>query len=132
MEPISKKFINIDLKKYIGRNYEEYDCLDLVKEFYKDHFGLEIENFYEGAKPTPEEIGVLVKTNKGEFVKVDGKPQFGDIVVIKLYGIACHLGVIVEGTKFLHSAKNIGSNIDRIERYSRLIEGYYRHRELSA
>jgi len=131
MAPINKKFIDMDFRKYIGRGYDEYNCLDLVKEFYKDQFGLDIKNYFEGDVPSREEVGTLIKTNKGEFIKVD-KPQFGDIVVIKLYGIACHLGVIVHGTKFLHSAKNIGSNIDRLERYSRLIEGYYRHRELAA
>jgi len=123
MAPITKKLSDMDFSKYIGRKYEEYNCLDLVKEFYKDQFGLDVKNYFEGDVPSREQVGALIKTNKGDFVKVEGKSQFGDIVVIRLYGIACHLGVVLHGTKFLHSAKNIGSNIDRIERYSRLIEG---------
>jgi hypothetical protein len=124
----------VDLKKYIGRPYETYNCLDLVKEFYMDFFGLEVKNYFEGSVPGRNEVSSLIATNKGDFEEVKNWKdiKFGDIVVIRLYGIECHLGVVVEGTKFLHSAKNIGSNMDRLERYHRLIAGYYRHRELPA
>ena len=72
-----------DLKKYIGREYEEYNCLDLVREFYKDQFNLEIKNYFEGGVPDRNEIACLIKTNKGEFIPVDKKDIcFGDIVVI--------------------------------------------------
>jgi hypothetical protein len=123
--------VDYDLKKYIGRAYESYNCLDLVKEFYLDFFGLEVKNYFEGAVPSRSEVSCLINTNRGDFVEVKNIKdiQFGDIVVIRLYGIECHLGVVIHGTKFLHSAKNIGSNMDRLERYARLIAGYYRHRD---
>lgn len=121
-----------DLRKYLGRSYETYNCLDLVKEFYKDFFNLEVKNYYEGSVPDRRQVESLIITNRGDFQKVEGPPKFGDLVVIKLYGIECHLGVVIKGTKFIHSAKNIGSNIDRLERYHKIIAGYYRHRELTA
>ena len=116
-----------NIAKYVGRPYEESNCLDLVKEFYKEWFNLEIKSYYEGATPDRYEAAALIKTNKGDFQKVD-KPQFGDLVLIKLFGLECHIGIVIGGGKFLHSARNIGSNIDRLERYSQLIVGYYRHR----
>ncbi len=119
-----------DLKKYVGRRYEDYNCLDLVKEFYKEFFNLEIKNYFDGAVPGRGEVQSLINTNRGDFVRVD-VPQFGDLVVIRVHGLECHLGVVVQGTKFLHSAEKIGSNIDRLERYNKLIAGYYRHREVS-
>jgi len=124
--------MDVDLRKYIGRSYETYNCLDLVKEFYKDFFGLEVKNYFEGAVPDRDSVNTLINTNRGDFVEIKDKREikFGDIVVIRLYGLECHLGVVVQGTKFLHSAKNIGSNMDRLERYDRLIAGYYRHREV--
>ncbi len=121
----------LDLSKYIGRDYETYNCLDLVKEFYKDFFGLEVKNYYEGPVPDRKQVESLIVTNRGDFVEVGAKNiRFGDLVVIKLYGIECHIGVVVNSSKFLHSARNIGSNMDRLERYSKLISGYYRHREV--
>ncbi len=118
----------IKLRKYIGRDYASYNCFDLVKEFYKDQFNLTLMNYYEGRVPDRQEVESLIVTNKGDFIAVD-MPTFGDIVIIKLYGIECHMGVVIEGGKFLHSARGIGSLIDRLERYSKMIAGYYRHRE---
>lgn len=116
------------IAKYVGRPYEEFNCLDLAREFYKDFFGLEIKHYYEGDKPSDIDAAALIKTNKGDFVKVE-KPEFGDLILIRLMGIECHIGVMLEGGKFLHSAKRIGSIVDRMERYSNHIVGFYRHRE---
>jgi cell wall-associated NlpC family hydrolase len=128
-----KTVADFDLRRYIGHSYEEMNCLQLVQEFYHHEFGLEIQNYFEGEVPDRQDVEVLIKSNKGKFIEVPPKEiQYGDIVVIKLYGIECHLGVVIAGTKFLHSAKNIGSNIDRLERYARLIVGYYRHSEATA
>ena len=120
---------DVDLSKYIGRKYEEYNCLDLVKEFYKDFFGVEVKNYFEGPIPTPEDVSTLIISNKGDFVPVVGKPQFGDIAIIKFHGIECHLAVVIDGKKLLHSAKGIGSHLAGLERYSRMIAGYFRHKE---
>lgn len=119
-----------DLSKYIGRKYENYNCLDLVKEFYKDNFLLDVKNYFEGQVPNRDKVSSIINTNRGDFESIDKKDiRFGDIVVIKLYGIECHLGVVIEGTKFLHSARGIGSCMDRLERYHHMVAGYYRHRE---
>jgi hypothetical protein len=119
-----------DLSRYIGKSYEDYDCLDLVKDFYLNEFGIQIKNYYEGTRPTAVQAQSLIVTNKGSFKKVEGQVVFGDIVVIKIYGIECHVGVVLDSSRFLHSARKIGSNIDRLERYSKMITGYFRHCEL--
>lgn len=120
----------IPLRKYIGRSYEEYNCFDLVKEFYADHFGLDLREYWDGGPvPARGEVESLIVSSKGDFVEVKGSPKFGDLVVIRLYGIECHIGVVIEGGKFLHSARRIGSTLDRLERYSKMIAGYYRHQE---
>lgn len=118
-------------RKYIGRSYETYDCFALVKEFYLDHFNLNLVPYYEahGTEPLSRlDVQSLIVSNKGDFVRVD-EPQFGDIVVIRLYGLECHIGVCLNKSQFLHSAHKIGSLMDRLERYSKMISGYYRHRE---
>lgn len=119
----------MNLMKYVGRPYDKYNCFDLVKEFYMDHFQLDIKNYFEGG-PVPDrrEVESLIVSNKGDFVKVD-KPAFGDIVVLKLYGLECHIGVCIDTSRFLHSAKKIGSTLDRLERYGNMVAGFYRHRE---
>lgn len=119
----------MDFSKYIGRDYESYNCLDLAKEFYRDHFGLELKNYFEGdVVPSRKDIECLINTNKGELEKVI-KPKFGDIIVINLYGYASHIGVYIGEEKFLHSVRKIGSCLDSLPRYSKMVEGFYRHRE---
>jgi hypothetical protein len=118
------------LFKYLGRDYETYNCFDLVKEFYKDHYNLDLINYFEGDKiPGRKEIESLIATNKGDFVKV-GNPKFGDVVVINLYGYSCHIGVYLGRNRLLHSVRGAGSCIDSISRYSKIIDGFYRHREI--
>lgn len=120
----------LNFRKYIGRDYESYNCFDLVKEFYMDHFNLSLKDYFAGPVPPREEVPSLIVSNKGHFIQVE-KPKFGDIVVIKLYGIESHVGVVIDSSHFLHSARKIGSNMDRLERYSKMIGGYYRHKELN-
>lgn len=118
------------LSEYIGHSYEKYNCLKLVQEFYKDQFGLEVRNYFEGEVPSREDVVNLIITNKGEFLKVEN-PSFGDIVIIKLYGVECHIGVVVDAKYFIHSAKRIGSCMERLSRYRHMIAGYYRHQEFA-
>ncbi len=124
--------VDKDIKKYIGKPYDQYNCLDLVKEFYKDFFHLSVKNYYEGSTPDRKEVSSLINTNRGDFEQITGKKKFGDLVVIKLYGIECHLGVVLDENTFLHSSRGIGSHIERISRYKNLISGFYRHREQTA
>lgn len=118
----------IDYRKYIGRPYEKYNCLDVVKEFYMDHFGIKVSDYYEGNTPDREQVETLIISNKGDFVCVRPPPIVGDIVVIMLFGIECHIGVCVGNGQFIHSTKTIGSNMEKLSRYEKLISGYYRHR----
>jgi cell wall-associated NlpC family hydrolase len=120
-----------DLSKYIGRSYNTYNCFDCAKHFYHDELGLDLKNYFDGAiVPDRKEIECLVITNKGDFVKVD-KPEFGDIIVIRLYGYASHIGIYVGEGRFLHSLRDVGSCIDVLSRYEKMVEGYYRHQELA-
>jgi len=118
------------IKKYLGKPYETTNCWELAREFYLGEFNLEIKQYYLGAAPTDKEVESLVRTNKGDFSKVE-EPQFGDLVLIKLKGVECHLGVYVQKDTFLHSIKGAGSVLDKVEKYKHLIVGYYRHRGFS-
>ena len=117
-----------NLKKYVGREYEGYNCFDLVKEFYEDQFEICLGQYWESNQPIPDRstIESLIVSKKGNFKKVV-KPEFGDIVVIKLYGLECHIGVMVNHVQFLHSARGAGSHLSRIDKYEKLIAGFYRH-----
>lgn len=118
--------------RYIGRPYEKANCLDIAREFYMREFQIEIRQYYEGPVPSRKDVEALIVSNKGEFVPVEGEPHFGDLVVIKLYGVECHLGIFIQKGKFLHSIKTAGSVLDSLVKYEKMIVGFYRHRGLAA
>jgi cell wall-associated NlpC family hydrolase len=121
-----------DLAKYIGIPYEKKNCLDLVKDFYRQELGLEIKEYYEGNTPDRREVETLIASNRGDFVKVDRKDaRLGDLVIVRLYGIESHIGIFISSQFMLHSARGIGSCIERLKKYESMISGFYRHRELT-
>lgn len=122
---------SVAIAKYIGIPYEEMNCFDLAKAVYKDAFDIELKNYFEGEVPNSHQVACLISSNKGDFVRV-GKPQFGDLVILTVKGIECHLGIVLTDGRFLHSTKGVGSNMDRLDRWNNLIAGYFRHRELTA
>lgn len=119
----------MEITKYIGRPYETFNCFDLVKEFYLDVYGLDLRHYYEGAEIPPRKvIESLVISNKGDFQRV-ANPLPGDIVVVNLFGYSCHIGVVVPGKQILHTIRKVGSCMEPIKKYEKMIEGFYRHRE---
>lgn len=117
-----------NLSKYIGRSYNVYNCFDLVKEFYQDEYGITLKDYFEGEVPDRKTIECLVVSNKGDFIQVP-TPLYGDIVVIRLFGYASHVGICVGEGRFIHSMRGVGSAMDLLPRYGRMIEGFYRHRK---
>lgn len=117
-----------DLSKYIGKEYEKYDCFALVRDFYFDEYGLELRNYFDGnTRPDKDATAYLITTNKGDFEKIES-PEYGAIVVINLMGYSCHIGICLGEDKLMHSIKRTGSCIESISKYSRMIEGYYKFR----
>lgn len=119
--------LTVDMTKLVGVAYEKMDCFQLVKRFYQEALDTEVFN----AIPYGEdnwERSVLIHTHKNKFVEVP-TPKYGDIVVIKIHGLECHLGVVLEGNRFLHTTKKTGAVIDQLGRWRKLIAGYYRLEE---
>lgn len=116
------------VSKYVGIPYEKTNCLQLVRQFYMRELHIEVKQYYEGSTPTPEVAEGLISSNKGEFTRVEGEPEFGDIVLIRLMGMECHMGIFIQKGTFLHALKGVGSAVERVEKYKHRIVGFYRHR----
>jgi cell wall-associated NlpC family hydrolase len=114
-----------EISKFIGISYKEKDCWELAKYFYLDIMGIELKHIYDGPTPDREISANLINSSKGEFEEIK-EPEFGDIILIKLFGIECHIAVYIGGGLMLHTMKNSGSVIERTSRLERQIVGYYR------
>jgi cell wall-associated NlpC family hydrolase len=114
----------------VGKPYTTYNCWDLVKNLYNDIYDLDVHQYYGLDVPDYKECESLIKTNKGEFFKVE-RSQPGDIMLLRVLGIECHIGLFIGSGRFIHSLKTSGVVIDSVSRYSTRVTGYYRHRSLS-
>lgn len=112
--------------KLIGIPYEVLDCWGIVKEFYKLVFDIELKRYYDEIPNNRSTARDLVYTNMGDFAVVEGKPAFGDIMLIRLAGIESHIAVYIGGGKMLHTQKKVGCHIDSVKRWEKLIVNYYR------
>ena len=112
-----------------GRDKSGLDCWGLVTLIYSyvfPDFILPDINVHCGISES-KEIDNVASFTKSNFTKTD--KELYSIILIKhndpIY--VNHVGVYLGGSKFIHTRKKIGVNIDTIESmaWKRKIEGYY-------
>jgi hypothetical protein len=113
-------------KHLIGKSHDEYNCWEIVKEFYKVCFDCELKQYYEVAPKDKEHRGDIIASNMGDIFKVDDSPRFGDIIIIKVMDIPCHIAVYLGRGRMLHSTASKGCVIEKVSRHDKVIEGFYR------
>ena len=125
MKDIHQHFSLDSLLKFVGIPYEKMDCYELTQYFYRENFDIELKTLYGQIRPTPLQTDNLVDSQCKNVWKEVTNPQFGDIILINIMGIASHIGVYLNDKHFLHSRKGVGSAIDRYGKWEKRIKGYY-------
>ena len=127
------KYTGIDFVSN-GRDKIGCDCYGLVRMIVKEENGLEMESFQseyydanhlEGAQDTlKRHLGIAKPIEVFEV-----KPT--DIIVFKIRGMVCHLGVVVDPKKgtFIHTMRGTNSHIGnyKYSTYKNRVEGFYRY-----
>jgi cell wall-associated NlpC family hydrolase len=114
-----------DFTEFVGVPYEKADCWRLSQLFYQKVFGIELKSYYEHTPRDRSDRQNLIFTNVGEFKKVD-KPEFGDLILIRVLGIESHIAVYIGDGMMLHTSEKTGSVLEPIARWQRRIVGFYR------
>lgn len=109
----------------IGIPYEKEDCWGVAVRFYDLEMGMELKRYYDKAPNDREVANKLIYSSMGDFEKVTS-PRFGDIVLINLYGIEAHIGIFINEQQLLHTQERTGCILDRMDKWKRLVVGYYR------
>lgn len=110
----------------IGAKYSDKNCWDVVRDYYKMEFDIDLKHYYDPCSDVSDRkyVESLVYTNEKDFVKVRS-PKVGDIIVIKMMGVESHIAVFLGNGQMLHTTKTTGCVIDRVGRWSKLVTGYY-------
>jgi cell wall-associated NlpC family hydrolase len=111
--------------KLIGTPYEKRDCWGIVVDFYREVLGIELKSYYTDIPKSRDSAKALVYSSMGDFEEVK-TPEFGDIILIKLYDIESHIAVYLGEEKMLHTTLHSGCVIERVSRWKHLIVGFYR------
>lgn len=82
--------------------------------------------FEVGSKEWSVRSNYFISQVQNFFIKTNS-PQFGDIILIKLWNIPSHVGIYIDSNHMLHTNDKNGSHIDKISRWEKMIEGYYRY-----
>jgi cell wall-associated NlpC family hydrolase len=117
--------------KSLGRTRAGLDCWGMVYLVYHEVFQRDVPRYGEYVDAYDiEEVSALIR---GEIVtrwcEVSSE-QLGDVVLLRVRGQPCHVGVVVARGKFLHSFEGTLSCIERYEcpKWARRVEGFFQYR----
>lgn len=111
--------------KLIGLDYEKYDCWGVAREFYRLIYNAELQLYSYLDPLNTKDISTVIKKQLPDYSLIE-KPQFGDIILLRLFGLPCHVGIYLDENKFLHTKKGTGSIVDSIPKWKNRIIGFYR------
>lgn len=114
------------LADHIGLSYDNYDCFELLRLVYWKLKGVEIPDHPYKNPLDYKHISQVVKDNKPAYKKIQN-PELGDIILLRVYGVPSHLGIYIDKNRFLHTQKQTGSIVDRLDKWEKRIVGFYRY-----
>lgn len=120
---------HLDAAHLVGVPYSKKNCWQLCEQYYLDVLGVKLEYNPEFDTTDKHLSCSFIKANKQDFMKV-ASPNKHDLIVIRIQGVECHIGIYLNSGLFLHTTKKTGSVIDRVGRWQNMIEGYYRYDSL--
>ncbi len=113
------------VSRFVGIPYEKKNCWDLTVDFYSEILGIDLFHIYSGHTPSRPDTKNLIFSNMGEFHPVLS-PEFGDVIILKIFGVESHIAVYLGEGKMLHTSKRLGSVIERTDKWKKMIVGYFR------
>jgi cell wall-associated NlpC family hydrolase len=115
-------------KHLIGTPYDILDCWGVVRTFYLLEYGIDLKEYYKEIPSSREQAKDLVYLGMKDFERVE-KPEYGDILLIKLFGIECHIAVYLGRGKILHTQEKTGCMIDNLFKWEKTVSGIFRVRK---
>lgn len=117
-----------------GRDRNGIDCWGLVCLVYAEHFSKDLPSLIDGYDDTKYqnrgEINRLFNDEVRNWREINsGCEQPGDVVVLKVGGVAMHVGLVIGSGNMLHIEQGINCAVERYDsiRWKHRLHGFYRH-----
>jgi cell wall-associated NlpC family hydrolase len=118
------------VQKYIGLEFEDYNCWQLVALIYKREFNIEIPTYEDEYKNALDRdaIAEIYARELQVWVKTD-EPKVPDVVVCRVKGQPWHAGTMVTPGIMLHTQRHLNAIIEHYDRFTwkNRIIGFYRY-----
>jgi sulfur carrier protein ThiS len=128
----------MNFEKYIGIPFLEkgrdacgVDCWGLVRLIYKQEYDIALPSFVEDYTLSDDaRIGELFAQYKEGWAPLT-QPTVGCVVLFRMFGTESHIGVVVDGSHFIHVREGRDSVIESLEnaKWSKRVVGYYNYSE---
>ena len=124
--------MNNNYIKYIGLNFNDYDCFNLVKLIYKEVHNKDILDtnikHYESDLINQSYLGEV-----DNWIEVK-EPKEGDIMAIRLDSnypkLVTHFAYCINDKQILHTTEKTNCVVENISKYYKLVAGFYRNKDL--
>ncbi len=113
--------------KFLGRDKEGIDCLGLVYEMYNR---LNLKLPYTESIIDRKLRSTSLEQHRNLFKELDN-PEAGCVIAIRVAGIVCHIGIMLDSIRFIHAERGKRVCIEKISdlKYKTRIEGYFIFKE---
>lgn len=114
-----------------GRTEKGADCWGLARIIYKNRLNIELPSFlaYENTRDS-NSINNLYRNHYKNWESVEkGNEKEYDIIVFRMMGVPCHIGIVIGDGYMIHCLEGSGtiiSNYKKDQQWFRKIEGIYR------
>jgi cell wall-associated NlpC family hydrolase len=108
--------------QYGGRGPEIFDCYGLVIEMYRRR-GRWLPD-YRSPSDQAEIAALMGCASIGFRLRLEPTPS--SIVMLRVSGLACHVGYMLDEERFLHTWERSGGVVvERLENWRRRVTGFY-------
>ncbi len=121
-----------NLSQYVGLSYDDYDCWQLIRLYYRQELGIRLPFFrgqYEnGADGRNTRRLYLAEIASKIWIEVMDQ-KYPDLVLFIINGKMPHVGLVVNKTEMLHVQRAGGSAIENFYnfRWNKRRLGFYRY-----
>lgn len=116
-----KNYIGIRFKSH-GRDADKgVDCWGLIVEIYENEYDVNLPLYNDGydSADNKNQVGIKMRksvsreVSKGDWERVNiDKIKCGDVLLMDMLGIRCHIGIAVNENEVLHIRRGIHSHIE--------------------
>ncbi len=130
LEEFAKKARAVPFLEF-GRDYDGWDCWGIPIVGFRDILGIDLPSMsgqYSSTKRMKELESLIDANAPAQWHRVE-KPRALDCAIVKIHGIACHVGLMIDKRNMIHVEQGCFTLIERVDRlpWAGAVEGFYRH-----